>query len=269
MTYNANEISKYSSRPFELYFWSTADQQWFYTSAAKKTTYVSHIYTPLALSRSEIDQNGEAKSGGLRVTVPRTSDLAALFMAFLPVSPLLLTIYRGHYGDDDSEVKQMFTGKVISAKFGDFCVLTIAPEQYILQQRVPAIQYQQQCPWVVYGPGCELDRNLFRLAGTVSALSANKLSITSSAFAAKPNGWLNAGYIELGNQKRFINSHVGSVVTILDVIPGLIVGSSVAAFAGCMRNNVDCIQKFNNYKRFMGFPNLPGRNPFESGVVGY
>jgi hypothetical protein len=269
MTYDAQEKTRYSSKPYELYLWSTAQQQWFLTTGPKKITYQGHIYEPLAMVRTEIDNNSEAKSGGLKVTVPRTHELASLFLAYLPVSPLQLTIYRGHYGDADAEVREIFGGKIVSAKFRDFCELTAVPETYVFQQRVPAIQYQQQCPWITYGPGCNLDRSLFMLTGAVTALSADKLTITVSAFGSKPAGWLNAGYIEFGNQRRFINGHTGSAAEILDMIPGLQVGSVVFAYAGDMRNALDCIQKFNNYKRFMGFPNLPDRNPYENGMLGY
>lgn len=269
MTYNGQETSRYSSKPFELFLWSTVDQQWFFTTAAKRITYAGHSYEPLAMSRTEIDNNNEAKTGGLKVTIPRTHEIASLFVAYLPVSPLLLTIYRGHYGDSDSEVKEPFAGKVVSCKFNDFCELTIVPETYVLQQRVPALQYQQQCPWITYGPGCNLDRALFMVTGAVTALSADKLTVTVAAFGGKPTGWLNAGYIEFGNQRRFINGHTGSAAVLLDAISTLQVGSIVSAYAGDMRNANDCINKFNNYKRFMGHPNLPNRNPYENGVLGY
>jgi len=53
--------------------------------------------------------------------------------------------------------------------------------------------------------------------------------------------------------------------TVIILAPFVDVEAPVAAnaFAGCDRTLADCRDKFDNLAKFMGFPWIPGRNPFE------
>jgi hypothetical protein len=83
-----------------------------------------------------------------------------------------------------------------------------------------------------------------------------------AAFATKPNGWFNAGYIEKGTERRMIINHAGDTLTLLNPMAGLAVGDAITAYAGCKRDYSDCVSKFNNGERFFGFEWIPARNPF-------
>lgn len=264
MSFFSSENKRFGGKPYELYWFSVAGQSWHLTSGDKTRTYLGDTYTPLAIARDELDMNQEAKSGSLKLTLPRTHPIVALFMAYLPAAPVSLVIYAGHDDDTDAETLVAWRGKISQARFIEACELTGVSEQYLLSQRIPIIQFQPQCPWILYGPGCGLDKAAFAVTGTVSALSTDGMTATITGFNVKPNAWLNAGWIEYGSQRRFILSHVGNVVTLIAGAAGLTVGASVVAYAGCMRNKTDCNTKFNNYVNFMGFEHLPERNPFDS-----
>lgn len=262
MTFAARETSRYQGQPFELFLFTTLSTAYTYTSGDVKRTYSTRTYTPLAIKRTEIDQGIEQRSGSMTVTVPRTSDLAALFVSYIPESPLQLTIYQGHDGDPDGEVRVAFTGSVIAAKFGDFCELTCAPDYELTKRKIPAQEFSSLCPWVVYGPGCQVDKASFKVDGTLTAFTSS--TVVAAAYATKPDGWFRGGYVELGANRRLVVAHIGNTLTLAVSLPGAAVGAVVSAYAGCNRTQATCNTKFNNLARFWGFPHIPSTNPFGS-----
>jgi uncharacterized phage protein (TIGR02218 family) len=237
-------------------------QFWRLTSADEAKTYSGYQYTPESITRTSTSQGSELASGSIKVSLPKEHPIALLFQQYLPPSPLFLTIFRAHDADPDTVV--IFNGKVTLSTLADFCELTCAPEQETLKKIIPASRYQKPCNRILYDTGCGVDQELFKLTGTLTSVVANV--IQSSVFATKPNGWLNSGRLEKGNGRRMIVQHVGSTVTLLEPLPGLAVGDTVSAFAGCMRDYPTCQTKFANGAHFFGFGWIPGKNPFATGV---
>lgn len=260
MSFASRETSLFQGQPFELYLFQTETQTWRLTSADRKIIYSGQLYEPEAITRTPTGQGQEMTSGAIKVTIPKEHPIALLFVSFIPSTPLSLVIFRGHEGEPDSEVVVHFTGSVTQATFGEACELNCVPERYALKKRVPGPKYQKPCNHILYDAGCQVDRNLFKLTATLN--SVNGETIRAAAFATKPDGWFNAGYIEKGTERRMIINHVGDTLTLLNAMAGLVAGDVVAAYAGCNRTFSDCNGKFNNSERFFGFEFIPGRNPF-------
>lgn len=262
MTYAAQETSRYGARPVEMYLFQTASESWRHTSSDTPRVHLGQIYTPEAIERTEIDQNSETNSGSIKVTIPRSHDLASRFVSYIPSTPLSLVIYRTHDADPDGEVVVNFTGRVASATFNDFCELNVVPEQDALRRRVPVPKFQTQCNRVHYGPGCDLDPMVHRYPATIATLSADGLTLTGTGFGLAPAGRLAAGYIQKGDVRSMILTHSGTTITLISAVPGLAVGDPVEAFLGCQRSEADCAY-FNNLVNFFGFSRIPTRNPFD------
>jgi uncharacterized phage protein (TIGR02218 family) len=260
VTYAARETSQSSGQPFELYLFQTETQTWRLTSADRKITYNGQIYEPEAIVRTATGQGQETTSGSIKVTLPKEHAIALLFVSYIPGTPLSLVILRGHEGEPDAEVVTHFTGKVTMATFGEDCELTVVPERDVLKKRVPGPKYQKPCNHILYDSGCQVDKNLFKVTATLTNVTGE--TIQAAAFATKPDGWFNAGYIEKGTERRMIINHVGNTVTLLNAMAGLAVGDVITAYAGCNRSFSDCNTKFNNAPNFFGFEFIPGRNPF-------
>lgn len=261
MTYASRESSGYLGTPYELFLFQTQDEAWRYTSGDQARAYLGQTYTPAAIVRTPIDQNNEAKSGALTISLPRSNDLATRFVSYIPSTPVSLVIYRGH--DGDAEVVTNFTGRVASARFSDMCDLEVVPEQEVLRRRVPLTKFQKPCNHILFDGGCGVDKALFRVPGTLSALAGD--TITASAYATKPDGWFTGGFAEAGQERRFIIRHVGNTLTLMNAFTSAVqVGTQVLAYAGCQRNESDCKDKFSNLVNFMGFSKIPTRNPFDS-----
>lgn len=263
MSYAARETSTYSGEPFELYLFQSGADSWCLTSGDKARVYNGKTYTPETMERTEIDQNQEAKSGEITVTLPRTHELASRFVSYIPTSPVSLVIFRGH--DGEAEVVPNFTGRVAKAEFTDVCKLTVSSEADLLRKRVPCQRYQNQCNWVLFGAGCGVEKVNFCVNGTVASVNGDL--VTSPVFAAKPSGWLAAGYFECGFDFRMILSHTGDTIRLIAGISGLKAGDTFSAYAGCDRTGATCKSKFDNLARFRGFDKIPWKNPFDGGLL--
>lgn len=264
MTYDARETSRYSGTPFELFWFVTGAQNWYLTGSDVSRHFGANVYTPESISATAINQNQELRSGSIVITIPRTHPIAALFVAYAPSAPLSVVIYRGHDGEAEDQIVTYFTGRVSTARFAEHCELTCVPEQDALKRSVPIQKYQSQCNWVLFGAGCGVDKSSYAVSGTVSAASGDTVTVTG--FNAKPDGWFRAGWLELGQQRRMILSHVGNVVTLITPMIGIQVGDAVVGYPGCMLDEATCTSKFSNLVNFFGFSRIPTRNPFSGGL---
>jgi uncharacterized phage protein (TIGR02218 family) len=260
MSYAARETSRYSGTPFELFWFSMGAQNWYLTSGDIARHLGARTFTPESISATAISQNQELRSGSITILIPRNHAIAALFVGYSPPAPLTLIIYRGHDGELEGETVTYFTGRVATAKFTEHCELTCVPEQDALKRSVPIQKFQSQCNWVLFGPGCGLDKTAYAVSGTVSAISGD--TVTVSGLSAKPDGWFRAGWLELGNSRRMIIAHTGDNVTLITPLLGLQVGDAVVAYPGCMLTEAICAGKFGNLVNFWGFSRIPTRNPF-------
>jgi uncharacterized phage protein (TIGR02218 family) len=260
MTYASRETSQYSGQPFELFLFQTAEQVWRLTSSDKVRTYMGEHYAPTALTHSEPNQGVELASGSIKLQLPADHEIALLFRAYIPVSPLWLTIYRAHEGEADSETVTYWTGKVTKATFAETCELECVPEQQALKKSVPCAVFGSQCNRVLYDAGCGVSRLAFRVQGTLLSVAGDQ--IAAPEFAARPSGWWVNGYVEFGSERRMIIRHVGPLLTLMTGMASLAVGAQVFVYAGCNRKSSDCAGKFSNLVNFFGFEWVPTKNPF-------
>ncbi len=263
MVYQVREDSIHGGAPFELYLFQTADETFALTSKDEEVDFGGNIYAPTPIQRTEIGQDSELRGGSITVTVPKNEPVALQFVAFLPTTPLNLVVFRRHEGDPDIETVVHFTGRVVKATFGDACEFECMPDTDLLKRRIPGPQYQRPCNRMLYATGCDVDRNLFKVSGTITDITLNGFRIRAAAFATQPDGFFDSGYIELGVIRTMILRHIFEEFDLITPMPGLQIDDVVTAFAGCQRTYSDCQVKFANETRFMGFEFIPSKNPFK------
>lgn len=269
MSYDSRETSVSTGQPFELYKFLTETETWLMTSGDVERTYQGQVYQPTALVRTSTSQSTEVKGGHVKIRMAPNNEIAQMFVATIPSTPLFLTIYRGHDGEPQSEVVVVFTGRVLSAQFttDDLCELDCAPESELLERRIASTCFQKQCNHILFDAGCGLHKELWRVSGVLTAVSPDGLTLTSPAFVSRPNGWWNTGYIEYGTDRRMVISHVGETVKLMTALNGLGPGVQISIYPGCDRSYEVCQQKFNNGANFNGWQWIPSKNPFSSGVA--
>jgi uncharacterized phage protein (TIGR02218 family) len=58
-----------------------------------------------------------------------------------------------------------------------------------------------------------------------------------------------------------IQSHLGNQITLQEPMPyPIVTGDACVLYAGCLKRDTDCRDKFDNIVRFRGFPTVPGQD---------
>ena len=257
MTLAEREGSAFSGAPYELYWWRLGAQEWCQASGDTSRSYLGRTFEPTVIERTEVDQNGEASSGNITVTLDLENPVAQL-LAEGPNQVVNLVVFCGHEGE--SEIGCVFTGRVSTPKFREACEITCESRQATWKQSIPSLVFQSQCPLRWGGPRCGVPKDDYRVVATITAI--NGLILMSPAFATHEDGWFRGGWIDLGGVLRMITGHTGESITLLVPMPGLAVGAQVAAFPGCPGTEQACRVKFGNLNQHLGFCRIPGVNPF-------
>lgn len=273
MTYFDDETSIFEGQPIECFKFSItsplATTIWRLTSADIAITLPDGVFTPEPVSRSRMTFKHEDHSGSVDVYLPLSHAIVALFSTIQPQWPLSVTIFRAHRGAE-SEFVTIFVGHVGTVMFGnEQATISCIPLSARLTMAIPTLSVQSQCVWNLYGVGCLVPRANFEVPATVASVSG--VSVTAPAFATKPNGWFNNGYIseDATGVRRFIVNHVGDTVTLaIPFLPQLLIGAAIKGYAGCDRSEAVCEAKFNNLVNHLGFPRIPARNPHDDRAGG-
>jgi uncharacterized phage protein (TIGR02218 family) len=270
VTYDAQEQSRHGGAPIEHFKFSQGATTWRWTSAdvadsiADPST--SHEYSPTYISRGAQDFSQESSSGNLEVRVARDNPIAVLFRAYVPPTPVELTIYRRHRADAERIIA--WVGKVVSVVFEEAdAVLTCAPISQVFKRLIPILTYQPQCPLALYGVACGVNKDDFKDECTLSDVDG--VTLTSADFDAQPDGWFTNGWVERANgERRFVVNHVGAVITVVAPFSADLAAAEVVdAYAGCDRSEATCAAKFGNLDNHLGFARIPTKNPHGGGAI--
>ena len=261
MTYDDREHSRYAGQPIEGFRFAQGSHLWLYTSADRQITLPAGIFTPEAITRSELDFSQEDTGETIEFSLPRTNPVAALFIGDLPSTPVWTTVYRAHRGDENLAVT-IFSGKVIRARFEESeAILVGASLMAMLARTVPVLAMQTPCNHVLYSAPCGANPTISRDPITVTFV--NGATVVSNDFALRPDQWFRGGRLETAEgETRFIADHQGDTVVLISPLPGLASLDQAWAYWGCDHLEGGCRDKFGNLINHLGWSRLPGRNPF-------
>lgn len=265
MTYDEREKSRYLAQPVEGFRFAQGSNLWLYTSADRAITLPAGVFAPEAIVRSELDFSQEDTGETIELTLPRANPVPALFIGDLPSTPVWVTVYRAHRGEESLAVT-IFSGKVIRARFEESeAILTGASLMAMLARTVPILALQTPCNHALYSGPCGANPTASR--DMVSVTSVNGATVVSSGFALRPDQWYRGGRLETASgETRFIVDHQGSTVTLISPLPGLRSLDEVRAYWGCDHLEATCRDKFDNLVNHLGWSRLPGRNPFSGRI---
>jgi len=266
MTYDVREQSRQDGAPQECFRFALGASVFLYTSADDPVTILGDTYAPEPIRMSAPDFSQEDHAGTISVFVSRLNLVAQQFIAATPISPVTITIYRVHEGEEADSIVA-FVGKVSGATFnGSEAELICSPMSAALKRNVPRLLVQKECPWATYGVGCGLDKNAFKDTGTLT--NVDGYDLYADVFATRADGWFSYGWIEtLNGIRRFIVAHVGNKVTLqTPFIPNISPGDTIYAFAGDDHLEATCRTKFNNIANFAGHSRVPIDNPYAVGL---
>lgn len=264
--------------PKELFRFVEGEQVWTLTSADEDETYNGEVYISTTLGRNEIENKNQMSRANVEITLALENEMAHRWMRQTVEAVVSLTIFAKSM---DEVVGVSWKGRLASVKpDGDKIVLIF--ESIFTSLRRPGLRarYQRACRHVLYGRGCNLNKDDFASYALVTAVSG--LIVTVPGAAAQPNGFFTGGMIEgPDGVLRFITNHTGATLTLIRELDSLTPeflesgqgyghpygGSYVRLFPGCARDRATCDSKFNNLDNFGGFPFIPTRNPFDGSSI--
>jgi uncharacterized phage protein (TIGR02218 family) len=268
VSYADYEASPQAGRPVELYLFTIGATVYRYTSAEDEYTFGAQVYYPRQIDRSSPVLTSEDKQQALEVTLPATDDVAARFVGVAPGIPMTLSVVRVHRDDPDQEAQLIWEGRITGAVFQkDATVISLQclTKESAFSRTIPKFKFSGLCNHMLYDSSCGVLKASFQFDGTVSAVGLRSVTVPGLA-AAKGAGWAVGGYLATADDSRMVIAQVGDVLTLFLDFAVNVLGSSVSVYAGCDHLVATCLGKFSNVVRFGGFPYVPERNPFTSGI---
>jgi hypothetical protein len=250
------------SRHIELYEFGRGSERWRYTSADRAETYDAQQFVAAAIKRGRIGQSSQDARSNLELTVPLTLPLLSVLRPYPPTERI--TVRWRRIRKSDGVIRGTWNGVLTDCneRQSDM-VLTCQSNANAAATNGLRRCWQVLCPFAVFDRDCALNREDFRIDGVLTAATTS--TVSSTAFAAKPDGWFQGGYIMWrrgpATEYRFVTAHVGATLTLLTASP-LAAGELVSAYPGCGHSLKVCHEKFNNAPNYGGQHTLPKKNPF-------
>lgn len=267
MTYSAIESSRQLGSPVELLEFQYGFNLFRYTNQDRPYVVLSKTFLPVQkLERTALEESTELARNDLTITVPRDLPIAELFRVYPPSEEVSVTLYRVHRNDPDQEMETLWVGRVLNARWHGAAADLHCENLFTSFKRKGLRRlYQKACPHVLYGQACRVDRSLFRVVASVTAIDGAVVTAPN----ALTDGWFAGGFIEWEKtpdnwERRWIKDHVGDEITLNQPIHDLVVGASLDLYPGCAHDKVDCDDKFNNILNYGGFTDIPQKNPFNT-----
>lgn len=252
------------SDQFDLYQISIGATNWRFTNAPVDKTYLANTYTSTALKRSNIESKRDMAKANLTIEIPLSHALSVQLLSSFTEQVVSLTIFTSR----DGSVNATWKGRLVAIKPGDTLLSLIFESIFTSMQRSGLrARYQLQCRHALYSRGCGIDAEDFGVAGTVTGLTGNTITVTEAASQA--NGYYLGGMIEAANGiKSFIIGHSGSTLTVQRTSAALREqwadegsGTQVTIYPGCDLSRQTCASRFNNGLNYGGFDWIPQKNP--------
>lgn len=267
--YDAHETAQAAGAPIELYFFTRGARAWRYTSASHDFSITTPLapnqwgrYAARAIQRGEIGQSPEPARAALKLRVEPDIDLLDEFRSIPASGEMSLTLIRLHHGDADTEAVTLWMGRVLGARFApDHAELDCEPVTVSLARNGLRRLYSRTCSHALYDSGCRITP----APASAAVVTVNRVKIG----IAPPQipGDYAGGWLETidGSQRAMIVDNDTGTVTLLYPLP-LEPGQAVRLYRGCDHTAQTCAAKFNNLDNFGGFPFIPDKNPFSTGV---
>lgn len=280
MSYDDFETS--DGRPVQLLIFANGLLRFRYTNVARPITVGVDVYTPLAYSYNEPALSKDSDDAQLRMRMPRTATVLALYAGAYRSSPTTLTINRFHDNDPDGQIITHFKGEVASVnrESGEGVMLIIPFQEG--GHEIPRYTFQSQCNSFLYdSPGCSLTRGDWSFAGTITtiangveveiaglraAAAALDAGVSSALTSDELDRYWQAGYLVTvdGEVREIMEGNFGSdpdVLRLLHPFRSAQAGDAVTVFAGCEKSLDICNRKFDNAINFQGFAFVPEVDP--------
>lgn len=269
MSFSGVEMSRADGMPVELFLfrYGTGSTNYYaYTNAEQAITHLGITYVPVPIGRDSLKSSGTLDKAALTVDMAVELELAELFRIYPPSQVVSLIIRQGHANDPAAEFPVAWSGRVLGGS-REGSVFSATCEPVATSMRRPGLRrnYQYGCPHVLYGTSCRANKAAATSSATVSSVTSNRVTLTSSwaSSGLKPKyaggiiSWTAGGRTEI----RTILRVSTDTLTCSGALSGMSAGMTVSVILGCNRTMDDCGTLHSNINNFGGQPWIPTKNP--------
>lgn len=262
------ESSRYKSKPFYLLmirygagvndFYAFTDGEFPFTKGG--VTYVTRQF-----DLPEISANGSLDRSTVELRTPKNNELFELFRVYPPSYRVTLSIMKSHFGDSDSEVVTIWSGRIVNMTVrGVECTFSCDPIATAMRRLGLRRNWQYGCPHALYQGSCRADRNAVKQVATVISNSAATLTLTPNWNGSIPPEKFVGGVIEIPGStvlSRTVLRVSGDAITVAGAISEATPGVQISLYPGCSHTMEDCQSVHNNIVNFGGQSWIPTDNP--------
>jgi hypothetical protein len=256
-----------------IFLFEIADQiggTWYWTNYESAVTVGGHTYEPHQIAWDRITQKLNLDDGKVTLTVDSWEGNPCMRLC-VPRRGQQLTLVLKEWDAAGGAVTTHWTGYASSAKArGKTLSIPFTGEGRIFEIRVPRRLDGPTCPWVIFGPGCELDPAAFAVATTGASQPATLSLVVNLAgtFAVHyfAGGWIRRTIAGEGSPTYAVldstASSGGQLTLTIDMplSPPLQIGEAFTLYPGCDQTWDTCTARGNTAK-FGGQPRKPAANP--------
>lgn len=271
MSFEVYEESIESGQPIELLELRMDSDAFFYTNNQIAVTIDAREYLPLSFKRNRIQLSVEGqKTERLDVSIPGDNEFVLRFVNMAPGSRPTLFLKRYHRQDVDAAVIVEYRGVIQTVNFsenGDIATLQVAALTSAKSRNMPRLTYQGLCGLMLYDEFCQISETDPRFEKFLSCTAVSGQNVTMTGASAFGSDFFVSGFIQFGTDYRMITEQSGDVLRLLLPFGLNPAGEILRCLAGCKhRFQADCDNKFDNIVNYGGFPFVPSKNPFATGL---
>ena len=226
------------------------------------------VWTAARVSRSSFSRGVETARSSITLTMDEELDIVRLFDEGTPETVVELTVYRIHAIDPDKEKRRLWHGQVVTRKRVDKEIQFVCEVSEIsLRTLGLRRRYQRTCPYPLYGPGCNVNKDLHRVGTSIVSVTQAGLVVRVGVADCSPySGGILAAVVDGLERVRHVVEGSGDSLRLIRPILWGTAGLSVSLYPGCGRTLEICRDKFGNGDNFGGFQYMPRTNPFRTQV---
>jgi uncharacterized phage protein (TIGR02218 family) len=265
MTYTAKELSVQDGQPVEVFEFVGTFKTYRYTSADRPLTFFGEVYTPLAIKRDEANIGDQSQDGiEMVIELPQTSEVVTDYVFNISPIDLVVTIFRCHVGlDYTTEPIVFWVGNVTGWNIEEDIAKVRVPSllESTMQGNFPNFFYQQSCNHTLFDARCGVNKAANTFVTTVVSVDGFLVTVNDPGVVVD---FLKGGVMSIQgvNESRLIMNNDGRTITVFYPFSRIAVGDTVELTTGCDHTKATCKAKFDNVRRFGGFPYIPTDNPF-------
>lgn len=252
----------------ELYAFASDSAQFYLTPHEFDVDLDGTRYTSLSIERNELALGAEAAKSALELKLPPDGDLVRHLLATAltgeTTSVTLRIGRRDHWGDYWWLSGTRWMGRVLGVEVADDVARIRCESAQVSLKRIGLRRlYSRKCSHVLYSAAC--GATPISAAAVVWIVNYGRF-VELGGVPASVSGGLAGGWLQTPEGARhMIVREFGSGVELL--YPVVIEASTpVQLTVGCDHSTATCAARFGNLDNYGGFPAIPSKNPFSTGV---